>query len=243
MGAERDPYAVLGVEPGATDEQVHDAWRALARRHHPDAHAGSSAKVRAAAERRMRDINAAFHSIRSSRTARPAAAPVSKRALNWRCVYCGHAEEVDLLSGKRWDCGGCGVHVRHLRCPATNEPAEVYWHGTDHVERCARCGYAHRKAVRMPAYGECFVASAVYGSASAPEVAALRAWRDEVLVRSRAGRAVIAAYAVVGPWGARAVRRWPRLRPPARAALDRVSRAAAGAAGRRPSTRGGTPSG
>ena len=32
-----DPWAVLGLEPGASPEEVAKAWRALATRHHPDA--------------------------------------------------------------------------------------------------------------------------------------------------------------------------------------------------------------
>lgn len=32
-----DPYAVLGLTPSATPEQVRRAYRALLRRHHPDA--------------------------------------------------------------------------------------------------------------------------------------------------------------------------------------------------------------
>lgn len=36
-----DPYAVLGVDPTATAEQITHAYRALLRRHHPDARAQS----------------------------------------------------------------------------------------------------------------------------------------------------------------------------------------------------------
>ena len=32
----RDPYAVLGIEKNATDEQVKEAYRELARKYHPD---------------------------------------------------------------------------------------------------------------------------------------------------------------------------------------------------------------
>ena len=32
-----DPYAVLGVSPGATAEEIKAAYRSLVKRHHPDA--------------------------------------------------------------------------------------------------------------------------------------------------------------------------------------------------------------
>lgn len=51
----RDPYAVLGVPAGATDQEVGAAYRRLAKRHHPD---------RAPADGdRMREINAAYDAI------------------------------------------------------------------------------------------------------------------------------------------------------------------------------------
>ena len=55
-----DPYEVLGVGPGASADEVRRAYLALARRHHPDAHAEGGAVTRAAAERRMQEVNAAW---------------------------------------------------------------------------------------------------------------------------------------------------------------------------------------
>jgi hypothetical protein len=45
----------------------------------------------------------------------------------------------------------------------------------------------------------CFVATACFESVDAPEVALLRAYRDKVLRRGRAGRLTIAGYERVGP--------------------------------------------
>jgi hypothetical protein len=47
-----NPYAVLGVEPGASDAEIRRAYVALARRFHPDANPGG--------EDRMRDVNEAW---------------------------------------------------------------------------------------------------------------------------------------------------------------------------------------
>jgi curved DNA-binding protein CbpA len=58
MTGERDPYAVLGVASTATPEEVVAAYRALARRHHPDVSAEADA------EHRMAEINAAWSVLR-----------------------------------------------------------------------------------------------------------------------------------------------------------------------------------
>jgi hypothetical protein len=47
--------------------------------------------------------------------------------------------------------------------------------------------------------GRCFIATAVYGSALAPEVLVFRRYRDEVLLPSRVGASLVEAYYVVSP--------------------------------------------
>ena len=73
-----DPFAVLGVAPGASGEEVAAAYRRLAKRWHPD-HAGDQD-----AARRMAEINAAYDLVRSERwlersgrTAPPAERPAA----------------------------------------------------------------------------------------------------------------------------------------------------------------------
>jgi molecular chaperone DnaJ len=51
---EKDYYAVLGVEPGASDREIQRAYRQLAKANHPDANAGDTA-----AEERFKEISAA----------------------------------------------------------------------------------------------------------------------------------------------------------------------------------------
>jgi hypothetical protein len=60
MGGRPDPYAVLGVRRDASPEEVRRAYLALARRHHPDAHSSGGPAARAAAERRMQEVNGAW---------------------------------------------------------------------------------------------------------------------------------------------------------------------------------------
>jgi hypothetical protein len=59
--------------------------------------------------------------------------------------------------------------------------------------------------VESASAGGCFVATAAYGSWRHPDVLDLRRFRDEVLVRHGAGRALIRAYRAVGPELARHV--------------------------------------
>ena len=54
MSADPDPYRVLGLDPAAEPDAVATAYRALARRHHPDVSREPDA------ESRMAEINAAW---------------------------------------------------------------------------------------------------------------------------------------------------------------------------------------
>jgi hypothetical protein len=58
----KDPHAVLGVEPGASPDDVKAAWRALARTHHPDLTGDDPEAVRRATTR-MAEINAAYAAL------------------------------------------------------------------------------------------------------------------------------------------------------------------------------------
>jgi hypothetical protein len=53
---------VLGVEPGATPDEIKAAWRSLARRHHPDL-TGDDPDVARRATRRMAEINDAYAAL------------------------------------------------------------------------------------------------------------------------------------------------------------------------------------
>lgn len=54
----QDPYKVLGVPTTASDEEVKRAYRQLAKKYHPDANPGDKQ-----AEKRMKEINAAYDQI------------------------------------------------------------------------------------------------------------------------------------------------------------------------------------
>ena len=62
-----DPYAVLGLDADATDEQVEHAYRRLMAKFHPDRQSGAGDAQREHADKRARDINRAYDRIRASR--------------------------------------------------------------------------------------------------------------------------------------------------------------------------------
>ncbi len=57
----RDPYEVLGISPSATDDEVKSAYRALARKYHPDHYANNP--LSDLAEEKMQEINDAYDAI------------------------------------------------------------------------------------------------------------------------------------------------------------------------------------
>lgn len=57
----KNPYEVLGVSPTATDDEVKSAYRALAKKYHPDNYADSP--LSDVAEQKMKEINEAYDTI------------------------------------------------------------------------------------------------------------------------------------------------------------------------------------
>ena len=58
----QDPYRVLGVSQGASEDEIKKAYRALAKKYHPDVNNGS-----AEAETRMKEVNEAYSQIMKMR--------------------------------------------------------------------------------------------------------------------------------------------------------------------------------
>ncbi len=63
-----DPYSVLGVDPGASDEEVKRAYRELARKYHPDNYQNNP--LADLAEEKMKEINEAYDTITKARSGR-----------------------------------------------------------------------------------------------------------------------------------------------------------------------------
>ncbi len=56
-----NPYQVLGVSPGASDEEIKKAYRMLSRKYHPDANVNNPDK--AAAEEKFKEVQLAYDQI------------------------------------------------------------------------------------------------------------------------------------------------------------------------------------
>ena len=66
----RDPYSVLGVSKNATDEEIKNAYRELARKYHPDNY--SDNPLSDLADEKMKEINEAYDEIMEMRKNRGA---------------------------------------------------------------------------------------------------------------------------------------------------------------------------
>ncbi len=57
----KNPYEVLGISPSVTNEEVRDAYRALAKKYHPDNYVDNP--LADMAEEKMKEINSAYDEI------------------------------------------------------------------------------------------------------------------------------------------------------------------------------------
>ena len=61
-----DPYKILGVSPNASDEEIKQAYRRLAKEYHPDRNPGDPE-----AARKMQEVNAAYEQIKNPDKTQP----------------------------------------------------------------------------------------------------------------------------------------------------------------------------
>ncbi len=62
----KNPYQILGIPPTATDEEVKEAYRNLARKYHPDNYTADNPLADLATEK-MKEINEAYDAIKNER--------------------------------------------------------------------------------------------------------------------------------------------------------------------------------
>jgi DnaJ-class molecular chaperone len=62
-----NPYAILGLTSDATDTEIDQAYRRLISQYHPDKLSGAAQELRAHADTKAREINAAYDRIKTLR--------------------------------------------------------------------------------------------------------------------------------------------------------------------------------
>lgn len=63
----QDPYAVLGLDPGCSDDEVHSAFRSFAKKYHPDSVSHLGREFIELANKRFRQIGKAYERIKEQR--------------------------------------------------------------------------------------------------------------------------------------------------------------------------------
>ena len=61
----KDAYTVLGVEPGASEEEIKRAYRELANKYHPDKVEFMGEEFRELAEKKFKEIQEAYQALKS----------------------------------------------------------------------------------------------------------------------------------------------------------------------------------
>ena len=107
-----DPYRVLGVPPTATDEEVKNAYRTLARRYHPDHFVNDPAAAKEAGEK-MKEINEAYDAIQREREARKSGKGADYAEIRRKIQSGLFAEAEQMLDG--YASGARGAEWHYLK--------------------------------------------------------------------------------------------------------------------------------
>lgn len=122
---EVEPHAVLGLDPGASPEEVQRAYRELAKRFHPDRAGTSGGEL-------MASINAAYDMLRDRLAAEPeepepaASAPATVRAGDWLAPGVRRILARELLAALERD-----EQVEHVLLTSTSDSHDVQLAVTD----------------------------------------------------------------------------------------------------------------
>lgn len=117
------------------------------------------------------------------------------RATNLQIISKGNANQ-HRGKDEREQCQHCGKLMM---------PRISFQNGSPYKSFCPFCGGLHKK------FTDCFIATAVYGDVYAPEVVALRRFRDETLMPRKAGRTFVKYYYRYSPKVAEKLKNHPKI--------------------------------
>ena len=87
-----DPYQVLGVSPNASEDEIRQAYRRLAKKYHPDLNPGDKT-----AAQKMNEINAAYDAIKNPQAYRQQQAQQQAQHLIRICSHAVHFLFVSIM--------------------------------------------------------------------------------------------------------------------------------------------------
>lgn len=130
------------------------------------------------------------------------------------------ASSVSIVSKAETSKGNRGndERVTCTHCGKKMVPRIITYRGEPSKSVCPFCAGTYKD------FGWCFIATAVYSDYQAPEVIALRRFRDEILEPSRIGRIFIAIYYWSSPPIARVIAKKPLLAALCRPLLNALAR-------------------
>jgi hypothetical protein len=142
-------YRVLGLERWASDKDLKQRYRDLARVWHPDRFA-EDARMQARAEEELKTINAAFDLVKTERArngSRPSSRAQGSASTGWRCPDCGNPVERE----DQW----CEVCCRRLTFDADKPAARARtgWRCPDCDAAVAKDDWCCRKCGRRLKFG------------------------------------------------------------------------------------------
>jgi hypothetical protein len=125
--AVKDPYAVLGIDRDATDEQARAAYRKLARKHHPDANPGDPE-----AAARFREVTEAYEAL-GARTVLSGQSLAASRVLavleaTWKTIRYHHPQVPPVVVIIASGTGGKQAKWGH------HAPGRWHYGSTEHAE-------------------------------------------------------------------------------------------------------------
>ena len=139
----KSPYEILGVSSNATEDQIKDAYRELARKYHPDKYINNP--LAGLAAEKMQEINWAYDELMKNRGSyssngqqnqfanfNQVRSLINENRLEYKCAECGNRGEwlgkplslqLDHINGKNND-----HRIENLRflCPNCHTQTDTY---------------------------------------------------------------------------------------------------------------------